>query len=207
MYIIRTNRIIPEFAVEDYLERFDRANEIAAGSSSFLGALILNSMGYPSVYTTLIQFENRTTAREFHASSDWRTFTWENPTEGMGTRIGLQEAYELVHGRTNSGEAKFAMISDWTLDLDPRVFHSFIEQAKNIYRLRAEHGQGVAASQLLSFLGNPTKFVEIELYASRDDIATTHQSPEVLEQISVHPASEFSRGTPEMDLCEVIRKI
>lgn len=205
MYLLRYQRILPDDGIDDYIARVRTASDVTFDIGAHREVVILRSLGYPELFTTLIQYESDESARAVFQSREMQSLRESQPIEVMGMLVGLEEAYTLVHGTTNTAiTPTIAVLNYWTLEFDPSIPRRFEDDGAELHHLRAEYGHGVGTQRLYRSMGNPLKYLVIAQYTNRSDFQSTHAEGRVAAFMDESPPTVYTRQTPDIEVCEVI---
>jgi heme-degrading monooxygenase HmoA len=156
----------------------------------FLRATLLNSLGYPSRFTTLVQWESRQHSREFDLSGALREFLGAHPPAEISAPARPVEAYEVIHRIRGKGRPEADYLIDEVVRPGPTTLQEFEESRGAVYELRRRAGTGFAISLLSRFLGGANRYLIFGGFNAEGDDRRTAEAPEIVRYWQEHPDAQ-----------------
>ncbi len=206
MYVIRARYTVAAIRRSNFVEWFDRGQH-ADRPVGYLGGMLLNSLGAPSSWSVIAEWDTRETALDYYGGPGWAKFEEAVPTLSVSTPVGSNEAHEELCRAGDSTGATVVSLTDWELDPGTTNATSFEDTMAGLVDLRAGISAPGAAARLLRYLGNPTKYLTIESASTEAVLRGGGPSLQVLPLVSAHPWSMFGSRPPNVEYFAVLRQV
>lgn len=200
MYARREEVMVAPDKHREFREAAARRGELAKAQPGFQLQVLLRSLGYPAKYTLLQRWESREALDTFFGTDQWRAFRRENPLSSLVTTTRPVEAYEVVLDVVSQGrQANFAVLLDFTVNVGFNNAQGFEQNRKAVFEFRQQHVKGFVAGRIRRFLGDPTKYLVIQDWESREAAQAGQALPEMGEFFRTHQVSQYTSGPPTQD--------
>ncbi|MBI4641058.1 MAG: hypothetical protein HY731_10205 [Candidatus Tectomicrobia bacterium] len=205
--MLRIESMVVGARIADYEVWIKQYGDVLRAQKGFQGWVVANSFGYPTKYTRLANWESRETELAAIWSSYLHAFLKANPSEGLFTMARPGEAYEIVTSVGESIPAGFLLLVEFDLDIRPGNAAAFESGRQKLFELRQKLGNGFILSQMLRFMGNPTKYLISAFYTNRDNAWAAFAMPEYQEVANAYRWSDYAITPPAFEAYEVIHQI
>ena len=176
MYAMREEVMVAPDKHREFREAAARRGELAKAQPGFQLQVLLRSLGYPAKFTLLQRWESREALDAFF------------------------EAYEVVLDVVSQGrQANFAVLLDFTVNVGFNNAQGFEQNRKEMFEFRQKHVKGFVAGRIRRFLGDPTKYLVIQDWESREAAQAGQALPEMGEFFRTHQVGQFTSGPPTQD--------
>lgn len=155
-----------------------------------LRATLLNSLGHPTRYTTLEQWQRREDAQAFARSAALVDFLRSHPVQALTRADRPVEAYEVVHRVVGNGRPVAAYLIDEVVGRGAGNLEEFEASRGEVYRLRKEFGPGFSVSLLSRFLGGANRYLIFGGFSGPGDDQRTADTPEIRRFWDEHPSAQ-----------------
>ena len=172
--------------------------QMQKSQKGFRLATLGNSLGYPNKYAALTRFDTREDWEAAQNNPAFRARLERRPEGLIVGRPRPTEAYELVHrvGPTDARPA-FATLAEW--NVRGRAAGAFESSRKELFELRQKHVKGLVVNGLWKFLGNPSGYLALGAYTSREAAEQARTHPEVEAYQRAHGYSEYASAPPVVE--------
>ena len=206
MYVIRARYTVAATRRSNFVEWFDRGQD-ADRPVGYLGGMLLNSLGAPSSWSVIAEWDTRETALDYYGGPGWAKFEEAVPTLSVSTPVGSNEAHEELCRAGDSTGATVVSLTDWELDPSSTNATSFEDTMAGLVGLRSRLSVPGASASSLRYLGNPTKYLTIETAANVQSLRRPDPTVEATPLIDAHPWSMFGSRAPTVEFFAVLRQV
>jgi len=205
--VTRNEYTVAAGRIADYEARQARFLEFLKAQAGFQAGFLLNSLGYPYKYVRLARWESREAQRAFAKSKTLSDYLKANPNDGSYTPGGPQQAYEVIAIFDGDGEAKYAGLVDWTIQVGSAA--AWENNRKALFELRKKHlnGKGWVSSRLARFLGAPGRYTILNLFSSPDGFAGGDNVPAIQEFTRANPTTEMISAPGVQERFEIVMRV
>lgn len=189
VYLTREEVLVASGRFAQYEDDTAAYFALLRGQPGFLRATLLNSLGVPSRYTRLVQWNDREQARIFDHALALAGFTHDHPSDGIYEASRPIEAYQNIHRILGAAAPVAAYLIDEIVAQGPTTLQEFEESRGAVYHLRRQFGPGFAASLLSRFLGGANRYLIFGSFAGEGDDRKTAETPEIVAYWDAHPTA------------------
>lgn len=206
MYLTRVDVMVAVGRLADLETWVKQYGEVLKAQQGFQLFVHGNSLGYPAKHTGIVRWESREAAVAWGRSPALQAFIKANPFEGLFTIPQPAEAYEFVLGVGEpSAQARYGVLVDWHIDvLRPGNVAAFQSSRQRVFELRQKHGKGFVLNRLWRSLGNPSKYLVVQSYTSREDARAAQGIPELQEIARAYRWNDYTSTPPTIEEFEVM---
>lgn len=194
MYVTREQLTVPDTRTFDFVGRDRKELKLLEGQKGFQQRLLLNSLGHPEKFTLFNDWASPEDFHAFYRGSDWDAFERESPNDTEVHRLGLTEAYELVHEVRKPGHTTAVVAVEWEIDSKRGNADIFERRNQQLFELVHAHTAGLVANQLLRFLGNSTRYLTVGLYGELEEARDRDKPHEIQAFYEDHPATRYTNA-------------
>lgn len=206
MYVTRTEAIISAGGAAAYESRTAQLADLLRAQPGFVSGALLNSLGDPARYSFLARWEGREAGRCFARSGALRDFRLAHPAEGLFCLSRPQEAYEGVVDVASEGQGSFVTLVEWNIKPGRENAAAFERSRQELFELRQKYQKGFVANLMRRFLGNPTRYLMVLSYSSREDAWAVSAAPEIQQFLRAHRYHQYAETPPAIEVYDTIRR-
>lgn len=201
MYALKVQSNVPPIFREAYAARLRATFDFQARMPGFREARNLQSLGYPTRYTTLAYYDSREAVDAIYYSKEFREVTLATPLEGV-TVIGTAEAFEVeIDVTAPGGTSDITQVALAELQVAPGIPEAeFVKVRSELFPLLQRHDTNLRRSRLLRFLGGGGRYVAVHANSGATDLPTLRTMPEVAAFYARYPDTKYLSAPPAAEL-------